>query len=115
VVEDEPIIAMEIEFTLSDAGFQVVGPVMSVAVALECIHAEPPHAAVLDVSLRGERVTPVAEMLRLLNVPYVLTSAYQASDLAGEPALAQARNLGKPTPSIELVRVLQDLVHTATP
>ena len=78
------------------------------AAALRQIHAERPDAAVLDVSLRGERVTPVAEVLLVLKVPFVLASAYLPADLAEEPALATATNLGKPTPPAALVAAMRE-------
>jgi DNA-binding NtrC family response regulator len=110
VVEDEFLIAMELEAALEDAGFHVVGPLLSVASALERILIERPDAAVLDVSLRGERVTPVADALLAMRVPYVLTTAYAAADLAGEPSLARARNVGKPAPPGQLVKALHELI-----
>ena len=99
---------MEVTAVLNSAGFEVLGPVPTVAAALEILKAERPGAAVLDVSLRGERVTPVAEVLRAMDVPFVLASAYQADDLAEEPALASARNLGKPTRSAELIALMHE-------
>jgi DNA-binding response OmpR family regulator len=61
VVEDEFLIAMEVEQTLRRAGYQVVGPAPSLGTALELLRQVRPDAAVLDVNLAGERVTPVAE------------------------------------------------------
>jgi CheY-like chemotaxis protein len=110
VVEDELLIAMELDAVLQEAGFTVVGPVSSVDEALDAIQAQHPDAAVLDVSLYGQRVTPVAEVLLSINTPFVLTSAYQPSDLAPDTALAAARNLGKPTPQAELVKVLRQML-----
>ncbi len=104
---------MDLDGLLREAGFQVLGPDASVADALDRIAMDRPDAAVLDVSLRGERVTPVAEALRLLKVPFVLTSAYGADDLAGEPSLAMARNLGKPTSANDLVQALRQLLESA--
>ncbi len=59
VVEDEFLIAMELDMTLRSAGYQVLGPVTTVTAALELLRAERPDAAVLDVDLEGEWVTPV--------------------------------------------------------
>lgn len=115
VVEDELLIAMELQAVLAGAGFLVVGPASTVSDALDSLKEEPPHAAVLDVNLRGEKVTPVAEALLLLQVPYVLASACGAADLAGEPSLAQARNLGKPTADAALVGVMKEFFKGATP
>jgi DNA-binding response OmpR family regulator len=110
IVEDEFLIAMELEGILQDAGFHVIGPALSVEEALERLEAERPDAAVLDVSLRGEKVTPVAEILLAMSVPFVLATAFEAADLAGEPVLAGAKNVGKPTRPGELVKVIGLLV-----
>jgi two-component system, response regulator PdtaR len=97
VVEDEFLIAMEVEQTLRRAGYQVVGPAPSLGTALELLRQVCPDAAVLDVNLAGERVTPVAEVLRAMAVPFVLASGYSAADLSDEEVLRDAVNLGKPT------------------
>ena len=97
VVEDEFLIAMELEQTLVAAGYQVVGPAASVGAALGLLQQVRPNAAVLDVNLAGQRVTPVAIVLRAMAVPFVLTSAYGAADLSDEEVLRDAVNVGKPT------------------
>lgn len=110
VVEDEILIAMELEMVLTDAGFDVIGPVPVVAAALALLKEGRPDAAVLDMNLRGERVTPVAEVLRAMGVPFVLTSAYGAGELASDPALADAQNIGKPTNKVALLGALRGLL-----
>jgi DNA-binding response OmpR family regulator len=64
VVEDEFIIAMDLKFTLEEHGWRVIGPVATVAGALRLLDVERPTAALLDVNLGSELVTPVAEALR---------------------------------------------------
>jgi DNA-binding response OmpR family regulator len=112
-VEDDILIAMELEDVLRQQGFEVMGPVPSVEAALRSVQEGRPDAAVLDVSLRGKRVTPVAEVLLAMKVPFVLTSAYGVDDLAGEPSLSQAVNLGKPTPHGELIAVMRSFAASA--
>ena len=89
----------------------MIGPAPSVAVALALIENQRPDAAVLDVSLRGEEVTPVAQALRAMEVPFVLASAFSAADLDGNEALAGAQNLGKPTRIKRLLSALKNLLH----
>ena len=110
VVEDEILIAMELELVLTEAGFGVIGPAPAVAVALALLAGRRPDAAVLDVNLRGERATPVAQALRAMGVPFVLTSAYGGAELASDAALAGARNVGKPTEPAVLLGALRDLL-----
>jgi two-component system, response regulator PdtaR len=112
VVEDEFLIAMELEQTLRRAGYQVVGPAPSVGTALELLRQVHPDAAVLDVNLAGERVTPVAEVLRAMAIPFVLASGYAAADLRDEEILRDAVNLGKPTIPDRLLRELNYLLSS---
>ena len=65
VVEDEFLIAMDLEAMLRDHGWRVLGPAATVAEALHLLEdGEMPDVALLDVNLRGETVVPVAEVLR---------------------------------------------------
>lgn len=54
VVEDEPLVAFDNEHLLSDAGYEVVGTVDSLAEALEVLEREELHLILSDVTLRGE-------------------------------------------------------------
>ena len=109
VVEDEVLIAMELEDALRDGGFDVLGPAGSVNHALNLLNDERPHAAVLDVTLGREKVTPVALLLKSLGVPFILASASDAAELARHHVLADALNLGKPTDLAQLVEVVRGL------
>ncbi|MDP9592089.1 UNVERIFIED_ORG: DNA-binding response OmpR family regulator [Shinella zoogloeoides] len=109
VVEDEFFIALELETTLIDAGFRVLGPVGTVADALDVIEDDRPDAAVLDVNLGRERVTPVAIHLNQIGVPFVLASAMSAAELARDCSLADAPNVGKPTRRSDLVLAVKQL------
>jgi hypothetical protein len=64
----------------------------------------------LDINLRGELVTPVAEELRARGVPFVLASAYSRHGPAAVTALAGVPNLGKPTDERRLLAVLTQAV-----
>lgn len=101
---------MELELTLQHAGYQVLGPAPSVRVALGLLQRERPDAAVLDVNLAGERVTPVAEVLRRMSIPFILASGYGATDLSAEPVLRDAVNIGKPSVAKRLLGELGGLL-----
>ncbi len=70
---------------------------------------EKPDAAVLDVTLGGEKVTPVAIMLKSLGVPFVLATASDTAEIARHDVLGHAPNLGKPTDMKRLVSVIRSL------
>ena len=105
VVEDEFLIALDLELLLQRHGWRVLGPAATVAEALRLLRGETPDVALLDVNLRGELVTPVAEELRARGVPFVLASAYDRHGLAAV-ALAGAPNVGKPTDERRLLAAL---------
>ncbi len=115
VVEDEFLIAMELDNTLRSAGYEILGPVPNVSAALRVLAAERPDAAVLDVNVQGEWVTPVAEVLRAMLVPFILASGYGAADLHAEPVLRNAINVGKPSRSELLLKELRDVLRSNDP
>ena len=115
VVEDEFLIAMELDITLRRAGYQVLGPLSSVSAALGLLRAERPDAAVLDVNLAGEWITPVAEVLRAMSVPFILASGYGAADLHAVPVLWGAVNIGKPARFALLLKELGDVLRCTAP
>lgn len=106
VVEDEFLLALDLELVLKRHGWRVLGPAATVGEALLLLETEKPDVALLDVNLRGELVTPVAEELRALGVPFVLASAYSRPDLVAV-VLAEAPNVGKPTSERRLLAMLE--------
>ncbi|MCM8558373.1 response regulator [Sphingomicrobium sediminis] len=77
VVEDEILIAMDMEHMLEDAGYGVMGAFSNVADSLRALDKEDkPAAAILDVQLDGEDVFPVADRLGELGVPIVFHSGH---------------------------------------
>ncbi|WP_075293328.1 response regulator [Pararhizobium arenae] len=110
VVEDEFFIADDIRRGLSAAGFRVLGPVASIEPAFYEMERERPDVALLDVHVGRAKVSPVAVKLRELNIPYVLAAASPAHELAADPALAGALNLGKPTDLKRIVETICSLM-----
>src|SRR5262245_56811970 len=61
LVEDQALLAMELQFALEDEGAEVLGPALSLSAAVRMVNeAKEIDAAVLDVDLSGEDVYPVA-------------------------------------------------------
>jgi DNA-binding response OmpR family regulator len=101
---------MELAAVLEKGGFDVLGPASSVSAALKLLDQQRPEAAVLDLNLRNEMVTPVAQVLRRMAVPFAVAGAYQAAVWPQAGALDGAPSLGKPTSPPRLIAVLQDLL-----
>jgi DNA-binding NtrC family response regulator len=112
VVEDEILVAMEIEALLNDHGYRVLGPAHSVDKALELLAGERPHAALLDVNLAGQWVTPVAQALAEVRVPFILVTGYGRLALA-DPLLQAAPSVPKPMNHGRLVALLAQLLDEA--
>jgi CheY-like chemotaxis protein len=113
VVEDDPFISVDLQDLLASAGAVVLGPVPTVRAALALLETDRPHAALLDLNLRGERSTPVAEALQAAAVPFVLVTGYSGSQI-DEPAFREATIVPKPVRASILMRALQRLLPTAS-
>ena len=111
VVEDEMFIALDLTATLEGGGYRVLGPAATVAGALRLLEGQRPDAALLDVNLKGEMVTPVARLLRQMGVPFVLASAYGRAELPDDEALAGAPLMVKPTAPTRLLAMVGEMLR----
>ncbi|MFL6610751.1 MAG: response regulator [Pseudomonas sp.] len=100
LVEDEGTVAMLIEEMLEELGCTVVASVPRLALAREKAGTAQVDLAILDVNLAGERVFPVAEILRGRGVPFLFSTGYGASGLPED--FAQCPVLHKPFSESEL-------------
>ena len=73
LMEDEPLIAMDAEVALRDAGFDVVSLALC-AQGEQFIQKVLPAVAVLDIQLRDGQCHPLAEQLVEADVPFVVHS-----------------------------------------
>ena len=81
IVEDEPLIAMMLEDFLLSLGHEVRATCESVGEALKAVQAADFDLAILDVNLRGEAVFPLADELLARDLPVILLTGYQQTDL----------------------------------
>ena len=80
VLEDEPLIAMDLEATLENAGFTVVTQ-MTCAEAQAWLAAHRPVVAVVDVQLRDGSSIDIAGKLDKIGVPFIVHSGEHPSQL----------------------------------
>jgi CheY-like chemotaxis protein len=76
VVEDEALIAAMLQEMLEGLGARVIGPAYTLDLGCELAATAACDAAVLDVSIRGETVAPVAQILFQRGVPFILATGY---------------------------------------
>jgi CheY-like chemotaxis protein len=103
LVEDEFIIAAMAEDMLTGLGATVIGPASTIATALRLAESDRIDAAVLDVNMDGERIDPVADVLRARNIPIVFATGYGDGALGG---VREAQVLDKPYTQEQLVDAL---------
>jgi CheY-like chemotaxis protein len=107
IVEDQVIVALELQDALEAAGYTVVGPAGRVDEALKLSRSQRIDAAVLDYDLHGQKVLPVARALKSRGVPYVLVTGYAAESLGD---LSGAPHMQKPVRGEAVVRAVDALV-----
>ncbi|HMI40340.1 MAG TPA: response regulator [Sphingomicrobium sp.] len=75
IVEDNVYLALDLSQAVEDMHGQVVGPVGTVAEALDLLKDRPIAGAVLDSQLSDRDVTPVVLVLVAKGVPFVIYTA----------------------------------------
>lgn len=111
IVEDEALIALDLEFALQSAGFDVAGMEGQLSGALERLEREAAlDAVVLDGNLGGESSEPVADRLRARGTPFVVVSGYDRSQL---PWIGDAPLVAKPFDANRLAEVVRGAMRQA--
>jgi CheY-like chemotaxis protein len=111
VVEDEALVALQLEDMLTELGCAVVGPASRVRQAHQLLDEQPVEAAVLDLNIAGELVYPVADELKSRGLPYIFATGYGASGVA-EPYRSQFV-LEKPISRRELLNAMLEALQSA--
>jgi len=107
VVEDEPLVALELTTILEEAGAAVLGPAATPEEVLDCLEQAEVDGALLDGNLRGRAVDDVAAMLAQRKVPFAFVSGYAKDNLPR--AFAEVPLLGKPFTGEQLLRTTAGL------
>lgn len=81
LVEDEALVAMMIQESLTEFGFHVIGPVCTVSEAEAVARNDRPDVAVLDINLGDGMIYSVAEILAVRGVPFVFVTGYDAESV----------------------------------
>jgi CheY-like chemotaxis protein len=108
VVEDEPLVALDIVAGLEDAGAKVHGQAGTVKDAMRIIESASFDAALLDANLCGEPVDEIAAALTRRKVPFLFVTGYGSASLP--PAFGKATLLAKPFSQQQLVEAAARLV-----
>jgi two-component system, response regulator PdtaR len=114
VVEDEPIIALDLASMLEDAGAKVIGPALTLDEADRLSENGLIAVAVLDVRIRRGTIARVASKLSLRGVPIVFHTGHASAEtlLARWP---DSRVLVKPARPEDLLAALLAVLHLRQP
>ena len=111
VVEDQMLIAMQIEDVLRESGCEVIGPAGTLDSAVSLMREQQPDAAVLDLNLDGEKTFTLAEELQTRGIPFVVVTGYSEGAVPkrwrGQPRLT------KPFRRRELEALIRGVLHQA--
>lgn len=107
VVEDEPLISIDIEEAVEMLGHAVVGPIAKLDEALNVATNALLDCAILDINIRGGRSYLVADILLKRGVPILLVSGYGRSSLPEQ--LQDEFKLTKPFTGAQLDKGIRDL------
>jgi two-component sensor histidine kinase len=108
VIEDEPLIGLDIVDALEQAQAHVEGPVSTAEKAFKIIERIPLDGVLLDANLYGRPVDDFAAALIRRNVPFVFVTGQGSDDLS--KSFPGARVLSKPCSHQQIVKAAAQLI-----
>jgi CheY-like chemotaxis protein len=111
IVEDQALLAMDLESSLSERGIVVSSVCATAAQALQAMDGEEIDAAILDYHLDGETSLAVAEVLQKSRIPFVfVTGQAEVDDPAILTRLAGKAVTQKPYDIDRLMAALREVL-----
>ena len=81
VLEDDPLIAMNVEAVARDIGVEQVHVANSPEAALQLASSEPLAGAILDVMMAGDETYAVADVLAARGIPFIFSTGLTRADI----------------------------------
>ena len=103
VVEDEPLIGLDIVAALESARAEVEGPVTNLNKASDLIEQSRLDGVLLDANLHGDPVDLIADALSQRDIPFVFVTGYNGNALP--EAFRAIPVLSKPCSSEQVIEV----------
>lgn len=116
IVEDEPILALELKEDLQDLGFDISDVVADGDMVLPAFLKSRPDIVLMDIKLQGFRdgIDSAAQIRGFFTTPIVYLSSYSPSDVRERLAkTAPFAYVQKPYELIQLEGILKELVPSA--
>jgi DNA-binding response OmpR family regulator len=109
ILEDEALIALNLQDELQDAGYAVAGPFTTCSAALEWLGTATPSMAILDAALNDGSCSNIAAELSRREVPFLIYSGHQEN----HPLLAEFEHVNwieKPAPPAAVVQACEQFL-----
>lgn len=110
LVEDEVMIRMMVADMLEELGYSVAAEAGDIGEAVRLASIVAFDVAILDVNVNGRVISPVAEVIRGRNLPFVFATGYGAQGLPEEYRDRPA--LQKPFQMESLAKVLETALRS---
>jgi DNA-binding NtrC family response regulator len=110
VVEDEPLVGLDVASILANAGYTIEGPFRTVCGALHSLGQVRPAVAVLDFRVGEDTALSVADLLNRNGVPYIWLTGYPAEAIPDRHRDHKHPVVSKPFTSKDLVGILDRAV-----
>ena len=83
IVEDEQVVAMDVELQLRDLGYDVTAVATSGKEALDCVEQHSPDLVLMDIQLHGsmDGITVAGKIRERWQLPVIFVTAYANSEL----------------------------------
>lgn len=107
LVENETLIAMDLESMLVSAGFARVDHVVSSEAALVWLDRSAARLAILDLQVGDGTTAPVAQRLKRAGTPFLVYSGHAREEAARGTIFEDAIWLSKPCSESELVLAIE--------
>lgn len=115
IVEDEIIVAMEIEFVLQSAGYKVIGKAPSSEKAIELSRSFLPDIILMDVNIKGvmDGINTAVEILKFYNPAIIFISANSDNETKNKMNIVEPHYfLPKPYSHSELKALIERVINT---
>ena len=110
LVEDELMIRMMVADMLQELGYRVAAEAGEINEAIRLAQSTDFDLAILDVNVNGKVISPVADLIRARNLPFIFATGYGSSGLPEEYRDRPA--LQKPFQIETLARVIDNALNS---
>jgi CheY-like chemotaxis protein len=112
LVEDEVMIRMMVAEMLEELGYRVAAEAGEIGEAIKLVQSTEFDLAILDVNVNGKVISPVAELIKARNRPFIFATGYGSSGLPEE--YRDRPMLQKPFQIDTLAQMIETTLRSAT-